>query len=163
MKYVFACCCFFFFACKDATPPAEPGAVNSQTPHSNAVETAPIGLPARRVDGCYQMVLKNDTANLTLQLRDSTVSGNLSYHWYQKDWNDGTIKGVMRGDTVVADYTFQSEGMTSVRQVRFLLRPDGLAQGQGELIEENGKVVYRQPAALHFDTVHPFVRIDCPR
>lgn len=163
MKYAFLLFCVALFACSDQTPSAEPGPVNSQTPHSNATETAPIGLPAQTVNGCYQMVLKNDTAKMQLQLQDSTITGSLSYHWYQKDWNDGTLKGVMRGDTIVADYIFKSEGITSIRQVRFLLQPNGLAQGQGELTEQNGKIIYRQPQALLFDTVHPFLRVDCPK
>nr|GFC68635.1 hypothetical protein [Tanacetum cinerariifolium] len=37
----------------------------------------------------------------------------------------------MHGDTLVADYTFQSEGTTSIRQVVFLRRDIGFIEGFG--------------------------------
>lgn len=70
---------------------------------------------------CYTMVSKKDTINLNLTQEGNMVTGNMDYHWFEKDRNTGTIKGEMHGDTLVADYTFMSEGMESVRK-EFLLK-----------------------------------------
>lgn len=153
---------FLLFSCTDeAETGAEPGPVNGQTPHANAVEAAPIGAKPVVVNGCYQMAYKKDTARLQLQLKDSTITGTLFYHWHQKDWNEGTLTGVLRGDTILADYTFQSEGMTSVREVAFLLRDDALLQGYGNLADHNGKTVFAQKTKLQFDSLQPFIKTAC--
>ena len=35
------------------------------------------------------------------------------YQLKEKDRNDGTLQGTINGDTLIADYTFSSEGMLS--------------------------------------------------
>jgi hypothetical protein len=44
--------------------------------------------------------------------KDLSVVGNLCYRFFEKDKNDGTVIGKLQGDTLIADYTFMSEGVT---------------------------------------------------
>ena len=70
---------------------------------------------------CYSAVIKKDTVYMTLNIKgDQQVSGKLSYVFYEKDKNFGTLVGEIKKDTLYADYTFMSEGVTSIRQVVFL-------------------------------------------
>lgn len=61
-----------------------------------------------------------DSIFLQLHIDNNIVNGDLEYKRFEKDRNKGTIKGMFRGDTLFADYTFMSEGVMSVREVMFL-------------------------------------------
>ncbi|MBJ6144780.1 hypothetical protein JAO77_15375 [Hymenobacter sp. BT559] len=111
---------------------------------------------------CYAYRTKTDTIRLTLQTTQPTVTGQLVYRYFEKDRNQGTIRGVMHGDTLLADYTFQSEGTTSVRQVAFLRRDIGFIEGFGPVAERQGKTVFEQPHTLQFDAKYTLVPVACP-
>jgi len=107
--------------------------------------------------GCYRMIIKNDTAIMSLNTQGDSVSGSLSYNWYERDDNNGTFQGIIKNDSlIVADYTFQSEGMTSVRQVAFKIKDSMLLQGYGELQERNDTSFFRDVNLVIFDTKNPF-------
>jgi hypothetical protein len=72
------------------------------------------------------------------------------YQLKERDRNNGTLQGTIKGDTLIADYTFSSEGMVSVRQVAFLKQQEGLREGFGELKQKNNQWVFANPRALQF-------------
>ncbi len=100
---------------------------------------------------CYQYISDKDTVLLALTNAGDTVSGNLKYSLYEKDGNDGTVKGAMKGDTLIADYTFRSEGKESVREVTFLKKGQAFIEGFGDSKEVNGKMIFANRQALHYD------------
>jgi hypothetical protein len=53
----------------------------------------------------------------------------LTYNIFEKDGNMGSLRGRVIGDTILAAYTFQSEGVTSVREVAFLKKDSILVEG----------------------------------
>lgn len=111
------------------------------------------------LSGCYQMTIKKDTAILSLNHEGDSVSGSLSYHWFEKDNSDGTFRGAIIDDSlIVADYNFQSEGITSVRQIVFRIRKDTLLQGYGEQRVVNDTSLFRDVRLAVFDTKNPFVK-----
>jgi len=110
---------------------------------------------------CYQYVKNRDTANLSLIEKADSISGNLGYNLYEKDKNAGTISGVVKGDTLIADYTFQSEGRESVRQVAWLKKGNQLLEGFGDVEEINGKTKFKDLATLKFDSGLVFSQADC--
>jgi IMP cyclohydrolase len=136
-------------------------AQSSQTIHTNVKDTIVTSAKPLVLNGCYQMVLKQDTATLHLTVRDTTVTGDLVYDWQQKDRNTGTLQGVLRNDTIYADYHFQSEGTASVREVIFKIQDSVLVQGFGDITEQNGKVVFQDRSRLQFQTANPFIKIAC--
>lgn len=69
---------------------------------------------------CYQYVSKKDTVLLQMEKIDGEVAGTLSYNYLEKDNNDGTFEGKLVGDTLLANYTFVSEGSVSVRELIFI-------------------------------------------
>jgi hypothetical protein len=123
---------------------------------STYIATTPIPL-----DGCYKMVFNLDTATMRLNVVDSFVTGDLSYHWHAKDHNDGSIKGVIRDSLIIADYTFRSEGMLSVRQVAFKIRDNTMIEGYGELDTRTDTVRFKDPNKLNFQFDRPFVKAPC--
>lgn len=134
---------------------------SSQTIHTNISDTVVTHAKPFMLNGCYRMTLKKDTANLNLTVKDSTVTGDLQYHWHERDSNDGTIKGVLRNDMIYADYTFRSEGVTSVREVVFKIQDSILLQGYGPITDKNGKMVFQNKEKLKFQANVPFKKVTC--
>jgi len=110
---------------------------------------------------CYQYIKNRDTATLSLKTADNKVTGTLGYNLYEKDKNAGTIAGIVKGDTIIANYTFQSEGKTSVREVAFLKKGDQLTEGFGDVQEVKGETKFKGLNKLKFDGSMTFDKIDC--
>ncbi|MBK0369130.1 hypothetical protein [Flavobacterium agrisoli] len=112
---------------------------------------------------CYQAVVEQDTILLTLDVNSvNDFNGELTYSYYQKDKSFGTLLGNVRGDTIFADYTFQSEGKTSVREMAFLKKdPTTYVEGYGDIIETNEKTVFKDKKAIKFDGNIIYKKINC--
>lgn len=164
-KLFFIACIAVAMACNNSTTETttlEEGALEGSV-HAGAADTIVTNAQPFVLDGCYEMTMKKDSAFLQLQLTDSVVNGTLNFNFFEKDSNKGTIKGVLRGDKIIADYTFQSEGLTTVREVVFLLQDKTLVQGFGELQEKGGKFVFTDPDNLQYQPDNPFIKTDCPQ
>jgi len=143
---LFLCLAGFFMACQN----------NPST--SNDEETSKATATTQT---CYTYTKNRDTASLSLISTGPIVTGELSYQLFEKDSNTGILKGEMRGDTLVADYTFNSEGMQSIRQVAFLKKDDKLLEGFGDVIEKDGKMVFKTLSTLKFGNSLEFTKINC--
>lgn len=100
---------------------------------------------------CYLYATDRDTVYLVLNPPvGGKVTGDLSYDFFERDGNVGFIKGQVSGDTLIADYTFLSEGMISVREVGFLLGEDQVMEGYGDVEEVDGRMVFWHKDSLDF-------------
>lgn len=111
---------------------------------------------------CYTFAAKKDTALLHINVTEDIVSGDLEYHFFEKDSNKGTIKGKMIGDTLIADYTFASEGTTSVREIVMIKKDNGFIEGFGDVKELDQKTSFLNRAKLNFKNGLTFKKTNCP-
>lgn len=111
--------------------------------------------------GCYAWVIKKDSALLKLDISGNNISGDLSYNLYEKDNNKGTINGTLQDSLVVADYTFQSEGITSVRQVVFKMHGESLIEGFGDIEIKGDTARFKNISQLQFQDQRPFIKTNC--
>jgi hypothetical protein len=111
---------------------------------------------------CFKSIKGNDTVYLKLEKFPNVVTGNLAYDFHEKDGNTGTIDGVFKGDTLIADYTFMSEGQQSVRQVAFLIKDTTVTEGYADMMDENGKMVFKNTNLLDFSNGLQLKAIPCP-
>ena len=129
------------------------------------VKTDTTTMPTKTVvntSDCYGYTKNRDTASLKLNIAGDELTGELSYKLFEKDSNKGKIAGELRGDTIIAEYTFDSEGMRSVREVVFVKKADGkLYEGTGEVEEKGGKTRFKNKSALKFDQSIVFSKADC--
>ena len=110
---------------------------------------------------CYRYANNNDTIILkTIKVGDA-ITGLLVYKLYQKDENAGTILGSMRGDLLVANYTFFSEGVEGVRQVAFKRSGNDFIEGFGETEQKPDRVVFKDLGSLSFNNSMILSVIDC--
>lgn len=110
---------------------------------------------------CYTYIKDRDTAKITLMSSGVITTGELSYSLYEKDKNTGIFEGELHGDTLIAEYTFSSEGKESVRQVAFLKKGDQLLEGYGDAVEKDRKMVFKNTAALKFGKGLVFDKVAC--
>ena len=113
------------------------------------------------VDGCYISILKKDTAILKITNEHGKLMGSLVYKRFQKDSNDGTINGIFQDSLIIADYTFQSEGVTSVRQVVFKLSANTLLEGYGDINMNGDTARFKEISQLKYLDEQPFVKGEC--
>ncbi|TKK71790.1 hypothetical protein FC093_01870 [Ilyomonas limi] len=130
-------------------------ACNSNTSNTNNHQTADVQSTNDSADAvssslCYAYMQNMDTIRLNITTTGDTFSGHMLYQLKERDRNNGTLQGTIKGDTLIADYTFSSEGMVSVRQVAFLKQQEGLREGFGELKQKNNQWVFANPRALQF-------------
>ncbi len=111
--------------------------------------------------GCYGYAVKKDSAYLKLDISGNIVSGDLTYSLHEKDDNKGTISGILQDSLLIADYTFQAEGMTSVRQIVFKMRNDSLLEGFGDIDMKGDTATFKNIAELQFQDERPFIKTDC--
>ncbi|MFT3702360.1 MAG: hypothetical protein QM802_08325 [Agriterribacter sp.] len=102
---------------------------------------------------CYAYINNKDSILLHVDIKDNLVTGELSYDFYEKDKNTGTIQGEMKGDTLLADYSFVSEGVSSVREVVFLKKEHTFLEGHGDAEQVDNKLIFTNRSTLHFSTV----------
>ena len=121
---------------------------------------APMETPQKE---CYQAVLEKDTITLTVDVNSvNEFEGELDYSYYEKDKSFGTLLGNVKGDTIFADYKFQSEGTTSIRELAYLKKDaNTYVEGYGEMIETNGKMSFKDKNKIKFDGNIVLKKIDC--
>lgn len=110
---------------------------------------------------CYQFINNRDTVTLNTVNENGSISGFLSYSYFEKDKSSGPISGKMEGDLLVADYMFESEGTKSVRQVAFKKSGDTFLEGYGDLEERDGKTYLKNTDSLDFSHSNPLKKVKC--
>ena len=138
------------FACRQTTK------VRIEPKETDTISNIPIAEQT-----CYTYIKGKDTAELTLITTGIVSTGELAYKWFEKDKNMGTVEGEMRGDTLVATYTFNSEGQQSTRQVAFLRKGNQFLEGFGDVEEKNGKTQFKDLSKLDFNKGITFEKIAC--
>lgn len=130
---------------------------NNEKQKSTVEKTTP---DAGRLN-CYRYIKNKDTVILKMKSANGLVSGTLMYNFYEKDKNTGTIEGKIEGDILFADYTFNSEGVKSVRPVAFKKTGNQFIEGYGETEEHNGKTSFKNKDSLNFDHSITLAPFDC--
>ncbi|MDR6761544.1 hypothetical protein J2Y38_001753 [Flavobacterium sp. 2755] len=142
-------------SCKKETTTTEPVQITPNPP-----KEAEIVEPAG--DQCYAWRANGSVIEISFNVNShQEVNGKLSYNLVGKDKNEGTLIGNMKGDTIVADYTFNSEGTSSVREVVFLQKDGTLIEGYGDVVQANDKVSFKDKTKLKFDQKNTLTKIDC--
>lgn len=141
-------------ACQNRASQERAGTGEADT--TRLVATAPS---ARQ---CYAYETATDTVRLSFTRAGEAVTGELDYRLREKDSNTGTLTGTMRGDTLLAEYTFGSEGIESVREVAFLFRDGRVVEGYGPVAQREGKVVFRDRRSLSFTPGFVLRPVTCP-
>lgn len=145
---------YLSISCNNGAP-----STNPTVDTSDKVTTATVVVPL--MVQCYENLKGPDT--LRLQLTDSSgiVTGKLDYKIDDKDENTGTFSGNMFGDTLIANYTFRSEGVTSTRQIAFLRKDSFLVEGFGPVSRVKKQTKFKSRDSLVFNQVNRLILVPC--
>lgn len=148
---ILSCVVFTMFSCrnKDAKK-ADAHEVKSEMPQQTITA---LDL------GCYVFTDGKNKVSLEITESGAEVKGNLSYAFAEKDKNTGTFIGQLKDGVLVANYTFQSEGLESVRQVAFQVQKDTLMEGYGDMNADG--TTFKDVNRLTFSSDMPLVKTDC--
>ena len=125
---------------------------------SVAETAAPV--ESSTLQNCYIQVTGKDSVFISLDDNLGTITGKMRYKNFEKDNSTGDIMGTKSGDTLKLNYTFQSEGSTSDREIYFLKKGDQLLEGIGEHSTEGSKEIYSNYAKIKFEQGN-FKQTDC--
>jgi len=110
---------------------------------------------------CYAYLTAKDTVTLTLLKTGENVEGRLVFRLSEKDANTGELKGKIENGLLVSYYTFQSEGMTSVREEVFKMEGKDLIRGYGEVVTGNDTVRFANRSALQYENSIRLSPVNC--
>jgi hypothetical protein len=109
------------------------------------------------IKGCYLATLDKDVYVLNIQSENNgAVSGLLAFNNYQKDSSSGTFTGTFNNGILTGNYSFDSEGMHSDRELIFKKVANGFQEGFGPVDVENNKEILRDPANVTYDPSFTF-------
>ena len=98
---------------------------------------------------------------MEIVIAGNLVTGNLTYKLFQKDKNEGTLQGTIKGDTLIADYKFMSEGTESVREVAFLKKGNDFIEGYGAAEEKNGGMIFKNANTINYSSNVILKPVEC--
>lgn len=105
--------------------------------------------------GCYAAESAGNIYTLNITSVDGqNVMGNLSLKNGGKDSSSGTFQGTYSGGILLADYTFQSEGTTSVMQIIFKRSGNDFIRGYGDVNGDGTK--FTDINTITYDSTSPF-------
>jgi hypothetical protein len=84
----------------------------------------------------------------------------LTYLFFEKDKNNGTLVGQMVGDTLRANYTFMSEGKESSRDIVFLRKGKIIIEASIAVKDKEGETVFKRPKKLFVDSATFLSEVD---
>lgn len=137
------------FACKKADTIPQPNSTPTTT------ETI---IP---LEECYVYHANGSSVELQFERKGNEIFGTLTYALAEKDKNTGTIKGKLENDILLAEYTFQSEGIESTRQVIFKFKDKQFIEGYGEITADGTH--FKDPAKVTFTSTMPLSKADCSK
>ena len=141
---------FFLFACNNSDQ--KHGVKEEQIVSPESAEILPQ-------KACYMYNVQQDTVKLQLIINDKKVTGKLDYNMYEKDSRHGTIDGVLDGDIIKADYTYNAEGTTSKQQLWLKLGSGKVYEGQGDMKDDASGFVYTDTTNITYKQA--FDKVDC--
>lgn len=110
---------------------------------------------------CYSFNNGKDSIRMSIEITNNEAKGDLHFNYYEKDSNKGTFSGNLIGDTLWANYSFDSEGIESEREIVFLRNGNEWIQGYGEIVEKNGVFVFVNHGDIRFDNSFTLEKVVC--
>jgi len=138
----------------------------SNTPETEEQDTSTVTVtvtapPSTPVQQCYTRISGKDTSYLQFEINNGVIDGKLEYHLFEKDKNEGVIRGTIANNIIRAEYDFMSEGTISKRSVVFKLENDQVVEAMPSSLDAQGNPVFdKDQGKLKFEGA-PFVKGDC--
>lgn len=113
---------------------------------------------SENIAGCYVATLQKDRFILDITSHSGeNIEASVAFKNFEKDSSTGTLVGTFDGEILFGIYTFQSEGMTSRRELTFKYVDGSWYSGYGP-VEVNGDFEsFVRPLDITWDTSYKFL------
>ena len=111
--------------------------------------------------GCYTFHDYSNSITFEISSIEHSITGKLSYHLADKNANSGTFEGFLIDDVILGDYIFQSEGITSKREVIFKIVNGQLIEGFGPMDEDG--ICFLNTDHVTYTPIMPLSKTKCPK
>ena len=130
--------------------------------HKKESQEAIIPNTTEPIIGCYVAHLAKDVYTLRVDSQNGeTFSGELSFNNYEKDSSKGLYSGTYKDGILLGEYSFDSEGMHSTRQVIFKKENNNFIEGFGDYDESGENLVDINNITYNPNTTFTFTT-ECP-
>lgn len=121
---------------------------------------APVPLPA--MPACYLYTSGSDSTLLRLQslTPDGETAGELEYRIKEKESSQGAFWGKLKGDTLLANYSYLQKGKRKVKEVIFIRKGEKWVEGTGAFTEREGIRRFDNPATMDYSKL-VFQKVNC--
>jgi hypothetical protein len=133
----------------------------SSTPSDSLTIKTHKPIESSVVQTCFMGTNSKDSVFISLENNLGTIIGKLWYKNFEKDNSFGDVIGNKNGDTLKLNYTFQSEGKTSEREIFFIYKDGNLIEGIGDYKEDGNRSFYSDDRKIKYSggiTLNP---VDC--
>lgn len=129
----------------------------NQPVSEQANETAPVDTveTTDSLSGNYSYLNNGDTVHLQIAVSGEKAEGQLLISYFEKDRSEGTFSGKIENNILIAERTFQSEGVESQEQIAVKFENGKAYLGYGEVEEKDGSVKFKDINALSYDMDFP--------
>ncbi len=111
---------------------------------------------------CYYYASGRDTISMSFNTTGDQVKGRLDYHLFDKKQDTGPLKGYLRGDTLYGEFRFTTEEDKEITREVIFIKGDGFyREGYGDLVEVDGKMVFKNSLGLNFGHDVKLLKQDC--
>jgi hypothetical protein len=118
-----------------------------------------VPVTTESVTGCYIAKLSQDIYTLKIDSQNGdNITGSLKYNNFEKDSSSGPLTGTYKNNILLGDYSFDSEGMHSVRQVIFKKDGENFIQGFGAVTVVGDKETLNDTSDITYDPKSTFVK-----
>ncbi|MEZ5454141.1 MAG: hypothetical protein R3E93_15180 [Thiothrix sp.] len=108
---------------------------------------------------CFSLMEGKDLTAVQLQQDGNAISGYFIWEPFEKDGAHGVLNGEINDGLIKASHTYMIEGSIQMEETYFKLEGDQLLQGTGDLVNDNGILVVKDPTSLQFTA--PMDETDC--
>lgn len=108
---------------------------------------------------CFEQKEGDDIVFVTLLISGDSIHGTMVKDRFETDNHTGNLIGTFNDGMINAEYSFNSEDIHYINQMQFKLSGDTLYQASGEMEEQNGKFIFKDPSQLKYDDI--LLRVKC--
>jgi len=108
---------------------------------------------------CFEQKEGDDIVFITLLISGDSIHGTMVKDRFETDNHTGNLIGTFNDGLIKAEYSFNSEDIHYINQMEFKLSGDTLYQASGEMEEQNGKFIFKDPSQLKYNDI--LLRVKC--
>ena len=126
-----------------------------------SVKTSVSKIPSTSTQ-CYSKKVGNDLTGIQLSINRDQVSGYIAWEPHERDGGRGYLRGTLKGNQIIASYTYMVEGYVGTEEVAYRLVKGGLIEAKSEQVSNGTESTrFKDIAAINWSNPERYRTVDC--